>query len=231
MPAPDANLDEGASGRGSDDHDQGATGQASDDPDPAAVTAAFGLAGPVTGWTAVGRAWSNRVFRLEAGGRPYAVKEIRNPWDDPRWPDWLAHSWPFELRAIAAGVAAPRLVPEPATGGCLAWVPRRDPALTRAPVRVHHWADGEPLATVPVTPPTARWAGQALAVLHGLAVRPQTRDLYPSPNTTTADRWPELTESVRRAGAAWAGLLDQAAPAVRGVAALSRADGFRPEME
>jgi hypothetical protein len=65
-----------------------------DEPDPAAVAEAFGLPGPVTGWEPVGGAWSNRVYRLDAGGRRYAVKEMRNPWAEPRWQEWLAESWP-----------------------------------------------------------------------------------------------------------------------------------------
>ena len=130
----------------------------SDEPDPAAVIAAFGLAGPVTGWSPVGGAWSNRVFRLDAAGRRYAVKEMRNPWADPNWQQWLAESWVFEQRAMAAGVAAPRPVPDPASGSCLAWVSRRDPALGDAAVRVHHWVHGNPAGPGPVTADTARWA-------------------------------------------------------------------------
>jgi hypothetical protein len=80
---------------------------AGDEPDPAAVAVAFGLAGPVTGWTPVGGAWSNRGFRLEAAGRRYAVKEMRNPWTDPHWEQWLAESWVIERRAIAAAWRGP----------------------------------------------------------------------------------------------------------------------------
>jgi hypothetical protein len=63
-----------------------------DAPDPAAVIAAFGVDDPVTDWTAVGGAWSNRVYRLDAGGRRFAVQEMRNPWMDPHWQEWLAES-------------------------------------------------------------------------------------------------------------------------------------------
>src|SRR5690348_11239913 len=103
---------------------------ATDAPDPAAVIEAFGLPGPVTGWEPVGGAWSNRVYRLDTGGplatggRRYAVKEMRNPWAEPRWQEWLAESWSFEQRAIAAGIAAPQPVPNPVDGTCLAWVSR-----------------------------------------------------------------------------------------------------------
>jgi len=54
----------------------------SDSPDPAAVIAAFRLQVPVTAYAAVGGAWSNRVYRLDAGKRRYALKELRNPWAD-----------------------------------------------------------------------------------------------------------------------------------------------------
>jgi aminoglycoside phosphotransferase (APT) family kinase protein len=202
-----------------------------DEPDPAAVIAAFGLPGPVAGWDPVGGAWSNRVFRLVAAGRCYAVKEMRNPWADPRWEQWLAESWVFERRAIAAGVAAPRPVPEPASGGCLAWVSRRDPALGDAAVRVHHWVHGHPHGPGPVTMDTARWAGQVLATLHGLRVRPRDRSLFPVPDTKTARRWPDLAQAAQCAGAAWAHLLTAAAPAVALIADLATSAGYQPGQE
>ena len=202
-----------------------------DEPDPAAVLAAFGLAGPAAGWAPAGGAWSNRVFQLEAGGRRYAVKEMRNPWMEPYWQQWLAESWDFEQRAIAAGVAAPRPVPDPASGSCLAWVSRRDPALGHAPVRVHHWVDGNPPGPGPVAMDTARWAGQALATLHGLRARPRDRSLFPVPSTVTASRWPELAQAAQLSGMAWAHLLTAAAPAVAVIAELATSAGYRPDQE
>jgi len=204
---------------------------AGDEPDPAAVAAAFRLAGPVTGWNPVGGAWSNRVFRLEADGRRYAVKEMRNPWADPHWQQWLTEAWAFERRAIAAGVAAPQPVPHPAGGGCLAWVSRRDPALGEAAVRVHHWVAGNPAGPGPVPMRTARWAGRALATLHGLRSRPRDRSLFPVPDTYNARRWPELTEAAQRSGVAWAHLLTAAAPAVTLIAELTMSAGYRPDQE
>ena len=202
-----------------------------DSPDPAAVLAAFGLEGPVTDWAAVGGAWSNRVFRLTAAGRRFAVKEMRNPWADPRWQDWLSASWSFEQHAIAAGVAAPQPVPRPVDGGCLAWVRRSDPALPPAAVRLHHWVPGRPMGQEVVSPATARWAGRVLALLHGLAVRPQDRNLYPYPNTDIADSWPDLVVHAERHEAPWAQLLSAATPAVSQIAELARSAGFLPEQE
>lgn len=204
---------------------------AGDEPDPAAVIAAFGLTGPAAGWAPVGGAWSNRVFRLEAGGRRYAVKEMLNPWADPNWQQWLAESWVFEQRAIAAGVAAPRPVPDPASGSCLAWVRRRDPARGDAAVRVHHWADGNPPGPGPVPIPIARWAGQVLAMLHGLRIRPRDRGLFPVPSVDTARRWPELAAVAQRREAAWAHLLTAAAPAVSLIAELATSAGYQPDQE
>ena len=74
-----------------------------DAPDPESVAAAFGLPVPVTAWATVDGAWSNKVFRLETGGRAFAVKEMRNPWRVYNWQDWLTESWSFELLAIEAG--------------------------------------------------------------------------------------------------------------------------------
>jgi Ser/Thr protein kinase RdoA (MazF antagonist) len=202
-----------------------------DMPDPAAVISAFGLPGPVTAWSVVGGAWSNRVYRLGAGGRRFAVKEMRNPWADPHWQEWLAEAWSFEQRGIAVGVAAPQPVPNPANGSCLAWVSRHDPALPPAAVRVHHWVDGNPVSSGPVEPQTARWVGQVLATLHGLQVRPRDRSLFPVPGTGTASRWPELAEAAQRSGMPWAGQLAMAAPAVALIAELARSAGYRPDQE
>jgi len=202
-----------------------------DDPDPVAVIAAFGLQDAATVWAPVGGAWSNRVYRLDAGYRRYAVKEMRNSWAHSRWQDWLAESWSLEREAIAAGVAAPQPVPNPQDGSCFAWVSRRDPMLPMAAVRVHQWVQGRPFSLGPVDPHVARWAGRVLAALHGLQVRPRDRTVFPVPNTDTASRWPELTDSAERSGVAWAHLLQVAAPAVTLIAELARSAGYLPDQE
>lgn len=203
----------------------------SDSPDPAAVIAAFRLQVPVTAYAAVGGAWSNRVYRLDAGKRRYALKELRNPWADSRWQRWLAESWSFEQRAIAAGVAAPQPVPNPVDGSCFTWVSRRDPLLPLTAVRVHHWVQGDPVGPGPVEPELAQWAGQVLANLHGLRIRPQDRTMFPVPNTDTASRWTELTDAAEWSGAACARLLRAAAPAVSQIAELVRTAGYLPDQE
>jgi hypothetical protein len=197
--------------------------------DPAAVLTAFGLHGPVTSLTEVGGGWSNRVFRLEAGSGVFAVKQICNPWRLPHWEGWLAEAWAFELRAIEAGIAAPEPLVNPATGGCLAWV--RPGGAEPTPVRLHRWVNGKPLDGGVADPEVARWAGQVLATLHGLQVRPGDRSLFPVPNTDNADRWPELTEAAYRSGADWAGLIAAAAPSVSVLAELVSSGGHHPGEE
>jgi aminoglycoside phosphotransferase (APT) family kinase protein len=199
-----------------------------DAPDPESVMTAFGLEGPLTAWTVVRGAWSNRVFRLGAGGRAFAVKEMRNPWGDPRWEEWLAQSWSFELLAIGAGVVAPAPLANPADGGCLARVSCGGGTGAFVPVRVHRWVDGQPLGPGVVAPECARWAGQVLAALHGLGVRPHDRSMFPVLSTDSAGRWPELTDAAHRGGAEWAPLMTAAASSVTVIAELARSCGIRP---
>jgi Ser/Thr protein kinase RdoA (MazF antagonist) len=191
---------------------------------------AFGLAGPVAGMKEVGGAWSNRVYRLKTGGIRFAVKEMRNPWANPRWAEWLEEAWAFEQQAIAAGVSAPEPIPNPTDGGCLAWVARVNGGSSAA-VRVHHWVDGPPFDTGPVEPDVAAWAGAMLARLHRLRITPRDRSLFPVANTDTADGWSELVDAAGQAGVTWADQVAAAAPAVATIAELARAAGHRPEAE
>jgi Ser/Thr protein kinase RdoA (MazF antagonist) len=163
------------------------------------VLAAFGLPGRSRSLTPVAGAWCNRVFRLDTSAGRYAVKELANPFGEPRFEGRLAEAWAFEQSALAAGVAAPEPVAGPG-GGCTATVERADGAGT-ALVRVHRWVAGGPAPAGPVSPAVARWAGATLARLHGLAVRPADRSLFPAPATATADRWPALVAAAPSAGA------------------------------
>jgi aminoglycoside phosphotransferase (APT) family kinase protein len=194
------------------------------------VATAFGLQGDPGELVPVAGAWSNRVFRLVVGAEAFAVKELRNPWNEPRWLEWLDAAWAFELAAIAAGVNAPEPIADPATGHCLAWV-ERDGGGPLAPVRVHRWVDGHPADPAPVGLDEARWAGRTLATLHDLAIRPSDRSLFPTPNTDTADHWVELIASARRAQEPWADQLAQVADTVMVIAELARAGGHHPDEE
>jgi Phosphotransferase enzyme family len=175
-------------------------------------------------------AWSNRVFRLVVGAEAFAVKELRNPWADARWLEWLEASWDFELAAVAAGADAPEPIANPEDGHCLAWV-EPDDGGPLAPVRLHRWVDGKPADPGPVARDVARWAGQTLALLHGLTIRPAERTLFPRLNTDTADGWSELTEAARRANAPWADQVAEVADAVAVIADLARAGGEHLDAE
>jgi Ser/Thr protein kinase RdoA (MazF antagonist) len=190
-------------------------------PDPAAILAAFAISGQVRGVAPVDGAWSNQVYRLTTTAGVFAVKLLRNPWANPRWQDWLAAAWEFELLAFRRGVAMPEPIPSAADDGPVAWV-------DDVPVRLHRWVDGTPLLSGPVAPDVADWAGRTLATLHSLAVTAADRSAFPGPalSTATADAWPEL--AVRAAGAPphfrrhWADRVMAVWPAVQTIAELAR---------
>ena len=194
------------------------------DPSASAIAAAFGLRGTVGELAAVGRAWSHRVYRLTVGDTAYAVKEMRNPWGEAHWRDWLSEAWAFELLALAAGVRAPAPVPNPTDGSCLALVLRSDES-AEVFVRVHRWVEGRPADLGPASLDLAAWVGEALAVMHGLGHHPTQRDVFPSLSFDSAHRWPELVAAARVAGTPWAALVAEAAAPVRAIVELAeRAD-------
>lgn len=190
-----------------------------DVPDPRAVLAAFGLPGTPVAMDEVAGAWSNRVLRLRTTTGDYAVKELRNPWGEPRWREWLDEGWRLELAALAAGVAVPEPV-RTADGGCLAEVPRADGAGT-VPVRVHRWVEAATVPPGPVAPAVARWVGRTLAQVHRLALRPTAPDLYAGRAwLTSADVWPGLVARAAAVGAPWTEPLARAEPVARRASAL-----------
>ncbi|WP_205856015.1 phosphotransferase, partial [Phytoactinopolyspora endophytica] len=136
-------------------------GRIDDAPAPAVVLAAFGLSGTAVEMSPVSGAWSNRVYRLNTDSASYAVKQMRNPWRDPRWRDWLDAAWEFEQRVLAAGVPMPEPIPNPADGGCLAWVESAGGG-ERVPVRMHRWVDGNVPGPGPVDREVAAWVGRTL---------------------------------------------------------------------
>lgn len=169
-------------------------------------------------------AWSNRVFRLRTDEGLYAVKELRNPWADPGWRQWLHAAWTFEQLAFTIGVAMPTPISNPLDGSCLAWVDVGKGG-TQVPVRVHQWVQAASPGLGPVTAPVAAWAGKTLAALHSMAVRPADREIFPVTTTGTADRWPQLLANAQQAGVPWATLVRDVAPAVADAADLARAAG------
>jgi hypothetical protein len=61
------------------------TGVAAAEPDAAAVMRTFGLGDRVLSMHPLKGAWSNRVYRLVTDRGEFAVKQLLNPWQDPRW--------------------------------------------------------------------------------------------------------------------------------------------------
>jgi Ser/Thr protein kinase RdoA (MazF antagonist) len=190
-------------------------------PDAASVMAAFGLNGQYVEMAPVGGAWSNRVFRLSTGSARYAVKQLRNPWAEPRWLERLNAAWEFELQALGAGVRMPEPIANPADGGCVAWVETVHGTNT-VPVRLHAWMDGSAPGPDPVDASVAWWAGETLAILHNLERRVADRSLFPVPNTHTADAWPELVAAARSADVVWWRELEALTPDVARIADLVR---------
>lgn len=195
-----------------------------------AVAAAFRLKGTAGTLRHVPGAWSNRVFRLTVGSETFAVKEMRDPWQSSGRTDWLAEAWEFEQRAIAAGVAAPEPIPNPADGSCLAVVERHGEG-GEAVVRVHRWIEGDPAPLGPASGALACWSGETLALLHGLEERPGRREVFPVLNVDNAERWTSLTDAADRAGAPWAHLMHAASAAVAAIAELAVESGHRPDQE
>ena len=174
--------------------------------------AAFGLPGTPTSYAEVDGAWSNRVLRLRTSDGDYAVKELRNPWGEPRWAQWLGESWRLERAAAAAGVAMPEPVPA-RDGTCWTPVERADGAGT-VPVRVHRWVEGTRPSVTDVDLDLAAWAGRTLATLHGLGLEPLDASLFPVASTGSVRAWPDLLAAARSAGAPWAQALAATADAV-----------------
>jgi Ser/Thr protein kinase RdoA (MazF antagonist) len=123
-------------------------------------------------------------------------------------------------------VAIPVPVPSP-SGGCVAWVEQQG-RTEPVPVRLHAWVEGTQPGPAPVSGQTASWIGRTLATLHLLGIRPADRSMFPLPDTTTADGWPDLITAARQAGAPWADQLQAVLPAVAEIAELARAAGHRP---
>ncbi|MFP5321505.1 MAG: phosphotransferase family protein [Acidimicrobiia bacterium] len=195
-------------------------------PDAGEVAAAFGLpagAGPLV---PVAGAWTNRVFRLVAGGEAYAVKEVRNPWDLPEWFDRIDEAWRLEQATIAAGVPAPAPVPNPRTSGWRADVDGG--AGEPVPVRVHRWVDGDVVPRVPTSEAIARWCGEVLAAIHALAMQPLRPEVFPAPDASSAQRWPALVEALEAADVAWVDLAHRATPSIEVIAELQRAVADEP---
>ncbi len=185
-------------------------------PSARAVAALFALGEPIGPMAPVGRARTQRVFRLRTEGGTFAVKELLGLGNDPGWEEALEQAWALELRAGEAGVSIPPPVPNPDDGGPLGWVPRLGGGLDAA-VRVHHWVAGNPCPPGPVTAKVARWAGGVLARLHGLAGAPEPGPVSrPEPPPGPA-AWTALVEAAEAVAVPWAPVLGAAGALVAAV--------------
>lgn len=191
-------------------------------PAPAQVCAAFGLPGRPVAMATVGGAWSNLVLRLRTDRGEYAVKVLRNPWQESTFLDWVEASFLFERSAIAADVPAPAPVPNPENGHAVAMVERVDGA-GQVPVRMHAWVDADAAVDPPVGPDLARWTGQVLATVHGLAIVPDParRRVFPVPNTDVGRRWPQVVSRASLAGSPLAAALSKVEPTVEAMTELA----------
>ena len=194
-------------------------------PSGRAVAALFELGEPSGPMATVAGAWSNRVFRLRTEAGTFAVKEMRNPWADPRWQEALEAAWEVELAARHTGIAMPEPVPNPDDGGPLGRVPRLGGG--DAWVRVHRWIEGRPAPPGPVGPGLATWAGTVLARLHRLGLPVEDPSLYPEPHATGPDEWSRLRAAAIGARAPWATLLSVVDPLLGRIAGLTLAAAAR----
>lgn len=170
----------------------------------------FGIPDEVVSVDGVGRAWSNRVWSARTTHGHYAVKQLLNPWRDPRWREWLTESIDFERKAIAAGVHAPQVVLDP-SGEALVEVSDRT-------FRVHEWIEAaDPCPDGPVTSLTAGAIARDLATMHGLRVAPSRVDVFPTPSTGTCEGWSALVRDLRRVGSSYADEAARVSPAIEQV--------------
>lgn len=176
------------------------------------VLAAFGLAGKIISAERVGRAWSNRVFRVSTTAGEYAIKQLINQWQEPDWLAWLEEAAAFELRAAEAGIAMPRPITSP-SGMIFVDV---GPDTFRA----HKWIRGAPCPDGPVDEDTAGRLGAELARIHALQLLPTRTDVFPTWSRSNIDGWDDLVARLGVHDQRLAALAAAAAPAVRRLGAL-----------
>jgi len=136
-----------------------------------AVCAAFGLGRPLGPPVPVAGGLSHRLWRLATTRGEFAVKELNRDFDDPNYLRWYERAFRVELAALEGRVPLPLPVPALGSGACIAELPGTGARPVN--VRVHHWAEGETLASaLAVTDGLAAAAGGLLARVHGLRLPP-----------------------------------------------------------
>jgi hypothetical protein len=141
-------------------------------------------------WRPVDGDTSNEIVRVVTSLGLFALKRMVANAATPAFESDLARACRVEQRALAAGVP----MAEP--------IADRDSGLAMARVgddlvRVHRWADGEPLVPATVTADDARAAGRLLALVHA-AGRPAAS--VPAPPARFGDQfWALIVEHAARA--------------------------------
>jgi Ser/Thr protein kinase RdoA (MazF antagonist) len=181
-----------------------------------ALCDAFGLGVPAGELRAMLGGLSNRLWRCQTDrGGALAVKVMVANATAPDFVTSVEAAFAVERAAIDAGVLAPRPVPVPGSGRCLARVPTVDggPAL----VRVHQWVDAQPIAEP--SPHLASQLGRALGRLHTMPILSGPPTLPPLA-IFGADHWAELAAQARTTAPAWAQPLTALLPVLAELEAL-----------
>jgi Phosphotransferase enzyme family len=147
----------------------------------------------------------------------FAVKRFDTTIDHAKDPRLIEAAFEVERRAFAAGLPLPRPVLPVGRDGCLDTVESpAGPAL----VRVHHWAEGRPVADRAAPPALAERVGALLAGLHAVAV-PVTAERWSLGPLAGSAHWRGLAERAAARRLPWA----EALPAVAVVAERAAALG------
>lgn len=178
---------------------------------PQAVSDAFGL-GPVHGaLSPVTGGLTHRMWRLETERGAFAVKELaldEGTWTAAR----IERAFTVERAAFEAGVAMPRAIENPRTGGCLAEIDKRDG--TTATVRVHEWLNGEGLRRIVYGAEHAARTAAVIARIHGLGMA-GGETLAEALRPFGEAHWLALVEEVERSQVEWRWELRGLLPVVR----------------
>lgn len=171
----------------------------------------FGLPSAEITETPVARGLCGRVWRLNAAGTRYALKELF--WDADQDEHEIRYRTAFETAARIAGVRCPESLPTVA-GDYLCRLP---PDSGGSYVRLYSWVDGAPLASVEGT---EGWLGDTLGRLHGLRHEAAGPSDPNSESVPTVAQWEELLSALRTDGIRWADELERRLPLIDGLASL-----------
>ncbi|WP_437605121.1 phosphotransferase [Sorangium sp. So ce834] len=154
----------------------------------------FGLGGRPERMVPVGGGEMGRVYRLDAAGAAWAVKELFRRTDEDR----VARQVAFQDAAARCGIRAPANL-STVDGRHLCSLPAE---LGGATVRLCSWIDGHPVQTA--DPGLSEWVGSAIGRIHGLSYPADGADHDPWYDACpTPKRWEELIAAGDAGGADW----------------------------